>query len=90
MPTRALLLAVLLALATAACAATWEDDFQTARRYERWGTDCWTLGGGQAAFRSGAGEAYLIAMGAQAPQAKIEADLTLQERNGPGYALAGT
>lgn len=87
MPTRLLLIAILAAVA--ASAATYEDDFQAARRYERWGPDCWTLGGGQAAFRSGGGECYLITRGGQSTQAKIEADLTVTERSGSAYVLAG-
>lgn len=82
-------LALLLILSTAVCAATWDDDFQQSRRYETWGADCWTLGGGQATCRGAGGESFLIAAGMQAAQVKIDADLTLQSAVGGGYPLAG-
>lgn len=89
MSTRLLPLALLTLLATAACAASWQDDFTKPRRYERWGTDCWTLGGGKAAFTAGGGDCYLIVLGAQSGQLKVEADLTLSARAGGGWPLAG-
>lgn len=89
MLTRYLCAAVFVMIGTVVCAATWEDDFQQARRYETWGADCWSLGGGRAAFHGAGGESFLIATGRQSNQVKIDVDVTLQSSVGGGYPLAG-
>ena len=67
----------------------WQDDFATARRYERWGDPCWTLGQGQAAFRAPAGESFLVAIMPQLRTLTISADLTATGRTGSTWTVAG-
>ena len=71
------------------CASLWQDDFATARRYERWGTAVWDLGEGRAAFRSGTEDAYLVVLGPQVSTMTAETELTLDQRTGTGWTLAG-
>ncbi len=73
----------------ACCAVLWQDDFTTTRRYERWGTALWEPGNGRAAFRAGTEDAYLVVLGPQVTRMTAETELTLNERTGTGWTLAG-
>lgn len=81
-------LTVALLLCPAVAEVIWQDDFSQPARYEFHGPRCWTLGGGKCAFRA-AGDAILATLTPPLEQATLEADLTVDQRIGTSWTLAG-
>ncbi len=68
----------------------WRDDFTSPQAYETWGERCWTIEGGEARFKTGAGYARLIATLPDLAQASIRTRVTVTERTAVGsYVSAG-